>query len=308
MIERRRITDRASWLQWRSQDLTASDIGAVAGVDPHRSMLTIYAEKTGQILAAEETPIMRRGRWLEAATLEALRENYPTWRIERAGIYLRDTEIRLGATPDFLAEDPEDPGVLINIQAKAVGKPTWLRDWWGDTRYPLAYGLQTLAEGLLLGAGRNLLVALVIDTYSADLDIIEIDRHPAAEQRIVQTAIDFWANIAAGRRPAPDYSRDAETIVAMFPHADTGTVLDLSADNRLAAIMPKRAALKDKVDEGMQALLEIDAEIKDKLGAAEAATLPGWRLSWKEEHRKAYTVAESTRRVLRVSEAKENGS
>jgi predicted phage-related endonuclease len=147
----------------------------------------------------------------------------------------------------------------------------------------------------------------VIDTYDAFLDIIEIDRHPAAEQRIVQIALTFWDNVRNGARPAPDYGKDGETIARMFPHAEAGTELDLSADNRLAELLPARAMLKNELT-GIEAHLEaIDGEIKLKLGANEKATTAEWRLSWKDEQRKAYTVKESTRRVLRIASLKENG-
>ena len=50
MIEVLKITDRDEWLRWRANDLTASDIGAAAGLDHHKSPLALYAEKTGMLL------------------------------------------------------------------------------------------------------------------------------------------------------------------------------------------------------------------------------------------------------------------
>ena len=300
MIERFAIIDRSSWLAMRSQDLTASDIGAVIGVDPYRSALRVYAEKAGEIGAEGETNIMRRGRWLEAATLEALREELPGWRIERAGVYLRDPDVRLGGTPDALAEDPEHPERLLNVQMKVVSRPAYERDWADGP--PLGYQLQTLAEGFLLDADRSLLAALVIDTYSADVFVHEVPRHAAAEQKIREIAAEFWQNIAAGRRPVPDYGKDADTIAAMFPRQEPGKVLDLTGDNRLIEILPQREFLKDRIDGDRKQLEALDAEVKYKLGDAETAELPGWRLTFREEHRKEYTVAASSRRVLRVKQ------
>jgi predicted phage-related endonuclease len=299
-IERHRLPGGMRLHPLRAQDLTASDIGAVAGVSKYRTPLQVYGEKTGLIVQGEESNIMRRGRWLEAAAIEALREELPGWRIEKANVYVRDAELRLGAHPDALAEDPEDPGTLVNIQIKTVSRSVFEREW-ADESVPLEYQLQVLTEGLLLSANLNLIAALVIDTYSCDLVIRDVPRHAAAEARIRDIAATFWGNIAAGVRPAPDYTRDVETIEAIH-HAEAGKTIDLTGDNRLAELLPERANVKAAAAGCMQRLLEIDAEIKDKLGDAEIATLPGWRLTWKEEQRKGYTVAPSTRRPLKVTE------
>jgi predicted phage-related endonuclease len=285
-------------------DLTASDLGAAVGVDPYRSPLRVYAEKAGEIRADGESNIMRRGRWLETAALEALREELPGWRIERANVYLRDPEVRLGATPDALAEDPEHPERLINVQVKVVARPTYERDW-ADDRTPLAYQLQTLAEGFLLDADRSLLVALVIDTYSADVVVREIARHAGAEQRIREIAAEFWENIATGRRPAPDYGKDGETLAAMFPPRPDVAPLDLGTDNRMLTLLDERRDLKTELKACEEDLAKIDAEIVDKLKGATSATAGEWRISRKIEERRAYTVAASSRAVLRVRQIEE---
>lgn len=302
-IERYTISDRASWLALRQRDLTASDIGAVIGADPYRTPLRIFSEKSGLILAEAETPIMRRGRWFELAALAALREQKPTWRIEQPNIYLRDAECRLGATPDAIAEDEEAPGELINCQIKTIAKPAFEREW-ADAA-PMGYVLQTLAEGYLLGAARSILAALVVDTYSAELHIHDVPRHEAAEARIRDIARDFWQAIAEGRRPAADYKRDAETIGELFAKPEPGPPLDLSTDNRMPSLLQEREELREEIERDRERLEVVEAEIKDKLGAAEAATLPGWKVTWKQQTRKEYIVPAKTFRVLRVSQTKE---
>ena len=52
-IEKRLITNRAEWLEWRTHDLTASDVAAVAGASPYKSALAVYGEKAGLILPQE---------------------------------------------------------------------------------------------------------------------------------------------------------------------------------------------------------------------------------------------------------------
>lgn len=292
------ITDRSTWLQWRANDLTASDIGAAVGLDPYKTPLKLYAEKTGLLMPDGDNPQMRRGRWLEAAVLEAIREEHPDWEVRPANVYLRDGALRLGASPDALAATDE-PGVT-NIQCKVVARPTYETKWVDGP--PMHYQLQTLTEGMLLDAARSYVAALVIDTYTAELYLHRVNRHAAAELRVREIAAEFWSNVASGKRPAADYRQDAETVAAMFPQSEPEKVLDLSGDNQLAVLLPHREALREMIAIDQQKLAEMDTEIKAKLGEAEQAVLPGWKITWKTQQRKAYTVAEGTTRPLRVTE------
>jgi putative phage-type endonuclease len=299
-IEKWPISDRTSWLARRKDFLTASDVPAVAGVDPFRTPFDIYADKAGGMAPVTENAAMRRGRLFENAALEYLREDYPDWRVLRPNVFIADSETRLGCTPDALTED-EDGG-LTNLQIKTISRPSF--DKWNGTP-PLGYRLQVCTENLLLDAATGYLVVLVVSNYDAELHLFEVPRHAAVEARIKDLAIEFWDNIAHGRRPAPDYTRDGETIAAMFPRQEPGKALDLSGDNRLAKILPQREDLKDTIDGARKELEALDAEVKFKIGDAEAAELPGWRLTWKAEHRNEYTVAASDRRVLRVKQIEE---
>ncbi|MER8619205.1 YqaJ viral recombinase family protein [Mesorhizobium sp. M1409] len=301
MIERVEIIDRAAWLAMRANDLTASDIGAAIGIDPFKSQLALYAEKTGLLLPAGDNVMMRRGRWFEPAVVEAIRDAHPDWEVRYPlKRYLRDPETRLGCTPDAIAAT-DQPG-LTNIQLKVIARPEFERRW--SDGPPLHYRLQTLCEGMLMDVERSMLAVLVIDAYSAELEEFEVPRHAAAEKRLVEIAKRFWNNVATGKRPAADVTRDAETVAAIYPQSVKEPVLDLSHDNRMPALLNERAALKAEVDTATIRVGQIETEIKAKLGEAERAELPGWRISWKTQTRQAHLVPEATFRALRVTEVK----
>lgn len=299
IIERTRITDRASWLAMRTQDLTASDVGAAVGVDPYKSALKLYGEKTGQLMADPDTPLMRRGRWLEPAVIEAMADENPDWVIERPKLYLRAPELRLGATPDALA-DLGDGGGICNIQCKVVSRLSFARHWQDGP--PMHYVLQTLTEGLLLDAARSKIAALVIDAYSADLYLFDVERHAGAEAKVQEIAIEFWKRVAERRPPPADYGQDAEVIDKLYPAPVPEKVLDLTGNNRLAAVLPEYVTLKTGMAIDKKRLAELEAEIKETLGDAERATLPGFDITWKLQHRKEHTVKATSFRPLRVTD------
>ncbi len=297
------ITDREEWLAMRRQDITASDVPAVCGVDPRRTVLQVYAEKLGLVSPQADSQIMRRGRWLESAFVDALADIKPQWETRRAKVYLRDETIRLGATPDMVAVDPERDGVGI-VQCKVVSRPVFVRDWRdgddGPITVPLGYQLQTLTEAMLAGATWAVVAALVIDTFTADLVVSPVELHVGAWDRVRATVARFWTDVELGRQPQVDFERDGEIVRELYRH-DDGTEIDLSGDNRVSHLVEELERAKAQAKELAAHREAIETEIKAKLGTHSYGRLADGRyLSWREQHRKGYEVKPSSARVLKI--------
>lgn len=284
MISIRQITNRDIWLQWRKRVLTASDIGAVAGVDKYKSAYRVYAEKLTDI-DVEESPIMRRGRMFEHAAYGYLQEDHPDWRWMRPQAFYEDIDQRLGCTPDALAMTGEG---LVNVQIKTVSAPTF-EAWNGKA--PTGYLLQTACENMLTKADRGILAVMVVSAYAAEMHEFEVPRHAAAECRICDIAAQFWQNADAGLVPVPNYALDGEIIDRLYPPDDDVEVpLDLSHDNRIYAICSERDQLKTAIKDADESIKALDAEIVHKLGGATIAYADGWKITNRLTHRKEYTV------------------
>lgn len=300
MIETIPITSREQWLELRRHDITASDIAAVCGVSPYKTLLQVWAEKTRLAPETIENSAMRRGRWLEDAVIAAVREQQPEWSIAKPGVYLRDAERRMGATPDAVVN-----GTDI-LQCKVVARPVF-DDGWQDGP-PLGYQLQTLAEAMLMGAPRAWLAALVIDTFTADLKLFPVERHDKAERRIKMAVAQFWDDVEAGKMPTADYQRDGELMAALFRPDATREFIDLSGDNLLPVLLEERATISATIKDGEARKDAINAEIVDKLAGAPGARLGGWKVTHTMTHRDEYTVPAKSFPTLRVTRIKEKNS
>lgn len=297
------ITDRATWLEWRKGYLGASEVAAAAGLDPWRSKLSLWVDKAGRSpRPPAENASMRRGRHAEPMALGYLAELKPKWKIERPNIWITDDDCRLACTPDAYAWED---GALINVQIKTVARSAFER-WNGVP--PVAYQVQVTAENMLTGASRGVLAVLVNTEFSAELKLFKVRRIEAAEQRIREIARAFWRDVEAGKRPLPDFSRDHEAIAALFPQAEPGTVIDLSGDNRVAAILPRRSELKNIIGAATTELDSLEDELKFKIGAAEAAVLPGWKISYRQRNKRGYWVKPSSGRKLLVTNLQEDAA
>jgi len=247
---------------------------------------------------------MRRGRWLERVVGEAVAELRPEWTVEPVNAYYRDPTLRLGASPDFwILGDPRGRGVL---QAKSVA-PSVIAKTWDQGRVPpewIVWQLRT--EMLMTDAAFGAIGALVVDPFAMDCFIFEIARDAEAEQLIIATVERFWDNVRRGIEPEPDFSRDAEVIKALTRKVTPGLVRDLSHHNELPELLETRAALCTSIKDIQARVDAINAEVQYLLGDAEQASgLTGWRITYKLENRKEYTVKARTGRVLRIRDKRE---
>lgn len=300
MIERHPVKDEASWLALRKRDVTASVVAALFGAHPYETSLGLYAAKSGVEMPEPDSAVLRRGRLLEGAVAAAVSEQHPEWRIEKATEYLRDPDLRLGATPDFYIHgDPRGLGIL---QAKTVA-PSAFRKHWTDGMPPFWIALQNATEMMLEPeAAFGVVAALVIDPFKLDCAIYPIPRHAGAEQRIRDAVAAFWQDLDAGREPSPDYGRDADLVAALYPAETPAKAIDLSGDNMLPVLLAERAELKARIAADEKRAKEIETEIKFKMQDAEIGTCGGFNITFKTQHRKAFSVPASSSRVLRIAD------
>lgn len=287
--EVREITSTGDWLNWRRSDITASRIGALFDIHPFLTRERLATDLRGEPTQLM-TPAMRRGRILEPAVLRALAEDYPAWRLTEATTYHRLPDHRIGATPDAWLDND---GL---VQIKTVAPHEWEK-W--RAHPPLAYTLQTLTELLVTGRTRGVL-AVMVCSPSYPLFLFDVPRHEPAERRILDAAAEWWRAYDAGEIAAPAPAAE------LAAEVDDGSYRDLSTDNELAALLPERERLKAEVSKAEARLKEIDYDLKNRIGPARTAWLPGWAISYASQHRKEFVTPARDIRVLRVKATMEN--
>ena len=296
--EVREITSLGEWLTWRERDITASRIAALFDQHPYLTrddLAGIMRGTSGSGAGAipADSPAMRRGRILEPAVAAAIAEDHPEWIVTKATTYHRLPEHRLGCTPDYWLDLlGKDDGLA---QIKTVSPQQWEK-WRG--RPPLAYTLQTLTELLVTGREWGVLAVMVCNP-SYPVHYFDIPRHEAAERRILDAVRSWWVDWDAGLIP------HAAPSAELAADLDDGSYRDLSADNELPPLLVERAELVTSRGTAEKRLKEIDYAVKNRMGPASTAWLPGWSITFKAQERREYTVPAATVRVLRVKAIEE---
>ena len=253
--EQRVITSLGEWLTWRRSHITASRIAALFGLHPFLSLDGLVAELLGQ---SGEVPnsSMRDGHILEAGFPYAVNADGKPWDLVKASTYHWLPEHRLGATPDFWIGDD---GLL---QAKTASVEQWEK-WRGTV--PTAYTLQTLTEMIVTGRSWGVL-AVMIRTAGHPIHYFDVPRHPAAEARILDAVAEFWKSFDAGAFPIP-----AASSSGLAELVSDGSHKDFSGNNELASLLHERAELVPVRRDAEQRIDQIDATLKERLGAASTA-------------------------------------
>lgn len=304
-IIRTPITDIRTWLTDRQKYIGASEVPIVCGVDGRfASRAVLFAIKKGLRPLESDNAAMRRGRLGESACLEALCEERPDWQVQRAKVHVVDLDRRLSCTPDAAALRPDRDGIGI-IQAKTIARSVFAQKWHdgddGEIVPPPAYHLQTLTEMMLNECAWGVLAVLVVGEFIWDFHIIELERNAALEDRILHDVAAFWHDfLDPGIMPPLEPARDEELVKALYPR-DNGTTIDLAGDNRALALVEDLTQTQAALKRLRNSETEIKTELSGKLGEHTFGRLAdGRRISWKLQHRKAYSVEAADFRVLRV--------
>lgn len=137
----------AEWFAARASDdnVSASKVGAVLGVDPYNSAKKMWELACGMRVADDlnDNPHVQRGRQMEPALIDLLRSILPVdWCvIGNTALFQRD---EICATPDGFLLSPLNDTYILEIKC-----PHSLKD---RTHIPVHYALQMLAQMVATGA------------------------------------------------------------------------------------------------------------------------------------------------------------
>jgi putative phage-type endonuclease len=281
----------------RRYGIGGTDISAIAGINPWKSALAVYYEKTEH---AQTTVVSERMEWgtrleqiicdetarREELTIETVphilaHPNYPHHR----------------ASIDRLIVDNERGNGVLEAKNMGHWSSQRVRVESDEDAIPDHYLLQIQWYLHVTGLQWGIFSALM---EGSELRTVEVKRDDALIRNLIKIAEDFWACIVNKTPPAADGSDSASaTLKMMFPAPELGKTVFLQPEyensfmeleNIKGQIKPLEARKK-----------ELENQIKLAIGDAETATCGAYTATLKLTERKESVVKASSFRVLRVS-------
>lgn len=249
----------------RRYTLGGSDVAAAVGIDPHRSPVMLWAEKTGRYVRPD-TEAMEWGTRLEPLIWQVLDERGFELVPAPAGGF-QDTERKwLVGHPDGFTVLADQAAVL---EVKTAG--AWAhRAEWNGGGVPVHYQAQAQTYMHLTGRERALVACLVAGQR---LELHELDRDQSAIDTMLVLLDDFAMHLRSDRPPTPDGSESSRAaVIALFPEHEPGKVHRLTGAEW--SDVRELRARREQLDAVKEQVAELENRLKLAMGDAETAVSP----------------------------------
>jgi putative phage-type endonuclease len=188
------MKNKQEWLRERKNYLGGSDLGAIAGLNPYRTALDVYLDKTSDDIRYETSPAMRWGNLLEDVVAKEYSEvTGQTTAIEPNTIYHPEYKF-LGANIDRWVGNKE-----YVLECKTAGF-TRSKEWGeeGTDQIPESYLVQVAYYAAICAVPK---VDIAVLIGGQDFRIYTYNRDKNLEEKLIKIACNFWHNHIEKRIP-----------------------------------------------------------------------------------------------------------
>jgi putative phage-type endonuclease len=249
----------------RPLTIGGSEAAAACGLDPYRSRVMLWAQKTGRVMP-EHTEAMRWGLLLEPVVKAELEHRgYEITSTPESG-YQDEARPWLVGHPDGFTELDGWPAILeVKTGSSWAG-----REWHEAAGAPLAYVLQCQHYLELTGHSFALLACLV---GGQRLELRRVTRDDDAIAAMVELEADLVRHVERDEPPPPDGSESAKAaLAALYPESDAAQTVRLDRDGwRDFQTLRRRREQRDALD---RQIAELEQRLKARMGDALTAISP----------------------------------
>lgn len=272
----------------------SSDAPAILGLSRYKTPIQVWAEKCKLVVPEDismKLPI-RLGNRLERTVLALfMQETGLKVRRSPETIYHPNFSF-LGATLDGVVGNDE----LVEAKTASAFK----RKEWESGEAPPEYLVQVLHQLGISGRKKGYLVVLIgNDAFK----VVEILRDETLISEIIHKEVDFWTNYVVPKvMPQLVTKNDAEILSLLYPKDNNESVPLNDEANRIIDSIKMLENDKKQLED---LITKNKNELKMMLKDCTYGISEQWKVSWKLQKKKAYSVPESETRILTIRENKE---
>ena len=201
--------DREQWLELRKQGIGGSDAAAIVGLNPYKTNIELWEEKTGRRESEDigHKPVVRYGNNAEGPLRELFALDYPKYQVEyeEFKIFKNPENPFIMATLDGWLVEANRRGIL-EIKTTEIMNGGQIQKW--KDKIPDNYYIQCLHQLLTTGFDFVVLKAQIKFNFSESLRLetkhYHIERSEVEEDLTYLKAeeIEFWTKyVMKGIRP-----------------------------------------------------------------------------------------------------------
>ena len=272
---------REDWLAVRKQGIGSSDAAAAVGLNPYKSQLELWLEKTGRDTSLpkldpndEESPAYW-GNILEPIV---------------AAHYSQRTGNRVRRVNAVLQHpDPKLPWMLANIDREVIGvndvqilecKTAGINGacLWKEG-VPEYVQLQVMHQLAVTGKQAADVAVLLGGQH---LEIHRIERDESMIARLIDLERLFWDYVVSDTPPPADGTASAEAALRCLYPEDNGQILDFSQHVELATTYLELKAVRQSIAQQETREAQLKQVLQQAMGVATRAEFAEGYISWKK--------------------------
>ena len=272
---------REEWLAVRKQGLGSSDAAAAVGLNPYKSQLELWLEKTGRDTSLpkldpqdEDSPAYW-GNILEpiVAAHYSRRSGH---RVRRINAVLQHPE-------------PQLKWMLANIDREVIGAPevqilecktagiNGARLW--KEGVPEYVQLQVMHQLAVTGKQAADVAVLLGGQH---LEVHRIERDESMIARLIDLERLFWDYVVSDTPPPADGTASAEAALRCLYPEDKGQTLDFSQHTELASTYLELKAVRQRIAQQETREARLKQALQQAMGEASRAEFAEGYISWKK--------------------------
>jgi len=277
-----RQMDRETWLTIRQSGIGSSDAAAAVGLNPYKSQLELWMQKTGRLNTRTETHDNTHEddntQLFWGTVLEPIvAEHYA----RRTGFKVR----RVNA----ILQHPTYPWMLANLDLEVVGsdavqvlecKTAGINGakLWRDG-VPEYVQLQVMHQLAVTGQ-QAADVAVLVGGH--ELRTYRLERDDALIEGLITLEAEFWRHVEEDIPPPADASDSAgDALRALFPSDDQRTIY-VTEQPELTQAFEQLQQIRSDLEHTKRTEAQLKHQLQQAMGSASVAEFPTGRLTWKK--------------------------
>jgi putative phage-type endonuclease len=270
--------DREDWLTVRKRGIGSSDAASAVGLNPYKSQLELWMEKTGRdtnlpkVDPKDQSSPMYWGTLLESivAAHYTMRSGNKVRRIN--AVLQHPNEAWMLANIDREVTGASDVQILECKTAGINGARLWKEG------VPEYVQLQVMHQLAVTGKQAADVAVLIC---GQDLQIHRIERDVTMISRLIELERTFWHYVETDTPPPVDGSDSADLALRCLYPKDSGQTIDWSDDLEMSAAFSDLLAIRQVLSNNSQCEAQLKQRIQQRLGDATKAVFQNGDITWK---------------------------
>ncbi|MET3448185.1 lambda-exonuclease family protein [Ralstonia sp. 1138] len=259
---------REDWLAVRRTGIGGSDAAAAVGLNPYKSRLELWMEKTGR---GAELPKPDPNDTTEPVYWGTLLEPIV------AAAYCKQTGHRVRKVNAVLRH-PTIPFMLANLDREVIGVPgVQILECKTAGLFGARHWQDGVPEYVVLQVQHQLAVSgkqaadVAVLLCGQQLAVHRIERDDELIAGLIPLEAEFWRYVQTDTPPPGDGSESADRALRVLYPRDSGGTVDFSDDRHLSAVFADLVSVREQIEAQEVAAAKLKQTIQSAMGEASCA-------------------------------------